>query len=241
MYAYDAASAAYEATDSYSDQPLGTVALGAVEAVDAATLATLAAEVFAGSAEAYQAIVVFANDQLGAVVEPLYAGVLTEEIVNYLFYLPSPVAAYTALLADAQAYWGILNGGVAGVAIADCSAAAPCTVTDMALELSDASGGAYALYVAAPMPGDAAGALDLITTVYPALDGLAFSQVTDAEAGLTFLATAYGVGADDSGQPLTVARLVYAGVVGVEGQTVAYALVAVGEAQIQAFNSLFSR
>ncbi len=239
LYAYNTLTGVYESTEAASEQPAGTITMGEVED-SMATLSTIATETFASSPEAYEAIVIFANDQLGTTVEPLYAGAITEELLAYLGYMPDEIAAYAALLTNAQAYWGLLNGGVAGVAIGDCTAAAPCTIDNMAQALSDASGGIFALNVAAPMPGDTAGALDLITTVYPALNGLSFAQVMDTEAGMAFLGTAYSVGANDSGQPLTVAKLVYAGVIpSSTGQTTVYALVAVGEAQIEAFYSLF--
>ncbi len=237
-YAYDAAQGIYASVEALSDTPAGQVVMGEVDSA-LSTAAARAVETFASSPEAYEAIVVFAHDQLGAVVEPLYAGALTQEIAAYLLYLPDAIAAYASLFNDVEAYWGLLRGGVAGVAIVDCASDMMCTVENLALELSDASGGLFALDVAAPLPADADSALNLITTVYPALNGLPFSQIIDIDEGIGFLATAYGVGADDSGQPLTVAKLIYAGVVDVEGQTMVYALVAVGETQIQAFYNLF--
>lgn len=237
-YAYDAAAGVYQNVEALSQTPAGQVVMGELDStID--TAAALAVETLASSPEAFEAIVVFANDQLGASVEPLYAGSLTQDIANYLMYLPDEIVAYASLFSDVTTYWGLLRGGVAGVAIVDCATDMICAVENLAVELSDSSGGLYALVVAAPMPADADAALGLITTVFPKLNGLPFSQIMDMDEGLAFLATAYGVGVDNNGQPLTVAKLIYTGVVNLEGQTMVYALVAVGETQIQAFYGLF--
>ncbi len=237
-YAYNAATGEYENVESNSDQPVGEVTVGDVT-VTVTWPEALGAP--AGSAQAYEALVVFANDQLGAVVQPLYAGVLTEDILLLVQqYLPDDLEAYLALLTGAQAYWGIVSGGVGAVAVGNCTAEAPCALDDIPAALSTLSAGAFALAVAQPAPSDAAGALDLITTVYPALNGLEFSQIADVETGLAFMATAYGVGVDESNQPVTAAKLIYAGVLQAEGQTVVYAMVAVGQAQVEAFHSLFA-
>ncbi len=237
-YAYDAAEGAYQNVEALSQTPAGQVVMGELDsAID--TAAALAVETLASSPEAFEAIVVFANDQLGANVEPLYAGSLTQDIANYLVYLPDEIVAYASLFSDVTTYWGLLRGGVAGVAIIDCATDMMCAVENLAVELSDASGGLYALDVSAPLPGNADAALALITTVFPKLNGLPFSQIMDMDEGMAFLATAYGVGADNNGQPLTVAKLIYTGVINLEGQTLVYALVAVGETQIQAFYGLF--
>jgi hypothetical protein len=234
-YAYNTATGMYEDVSYLSDQPAGEVALG--EDAVAVNWPNLAGAVPASSAEAYEALVVFANDQLGMVVQPLYAGTLTEEIAVLMHALPNSVQAYAALLVDAQAYWGIISGGAGAVAVGDCSAAAPCAVESFPAALSNASAGVYMLWVGRPMPGSDADALDLVTTVYPALNGLSFSKVTDVQ-GYGFMANAYGVGTNGAGQPATVAKLVYAGVVQIEGQTVVYAMVVVGETYMSAFNDL---
>jgi hypothetical protein len=74
------------------------------------------------SAEAYQAVTVFANDQLGAVVRPLYAGEATSEVQAALETLPDTMEAFLlkALLAGCDDYWALLNGGFAGVLAGDC-------------------------------------------------------------------------------------------------------------------------
>lgn len=238
-YAYDAANAIYTSVEGNSDAPTSTIMMGELDS-SAATLSALAAEAMLNSPEAFEAIIVFAHDQLGTTVHPVYAGALTQEIVEYLIYLPTPVAAYASMLVDATAYWGLMSNGFGGVIIADCGAEVVCNLDNMPQELSDASAGIYMLDVATPMPASPEAALDLITTVYPALNGLSFAQVIDMQAsGMTFLATAYGVGADNSGQPLSVAKLIYAGVVSEGGVTTVYVMMAIGEAQVQLFYDMF--
>lgn len=150
------------------------------------------------------------NDQLGMVVQPLYAGDATQEIQLILQTLPSQPEGYAALLAAVDpAYWGVLQGGVAAVGQFDCSSG--CSGENIPAELSAASAGVYMLNVSDPMPTDSTAALNLITTVYPALNGLAFAEVTNAESGMAYMATAYGIGEDANGQGTSVAKVVYAG------------------------------
>ena len=132
-------------------------------------------------------------------------------------------------------YWGLLNGGVAAVAVGDCAPEADCWVNSDTLELalSSSSTGAYGLIAASTIPATADKALALITQVYPKLEGLAFSQITNIETGMAFTATAAGIGLDpETQQPLSVAKVVYAGVVDFNGQPFVYALVAVGESHV---------
>jgi hypothetical protein len=233
-YTYDSASQTYVDVSYVSDQPVATVQVSDVTvnwagAVNSPT----------SSAQAYEALVVFANDQLGTVVQPMYAGDLTQEIQIIYSYLPAEAEAYAALLSSADpAYWGILNGGAAAVGSFDCSAG--CGGQNIPAELSNASAGVYMLTVSAGMPADDNAALQLITTVYPALNGLAFAKVENAEAGLTYMATTYGLGAGADGQGASLAKLVYAGITQANGQTVVYTLVAVGQAQVDAFFALMT-
>jgi hypothetical protein len=97
------------------------------------------------------------------------------------------------------------------------------------LQVSSASAGAYGLTANVSAPATAGDALAIITQVYPKLDGLAFAQITDVEQGFAFTATAAGLGLDSSGQPISVAKIVYAGVVNLNGKPFVYALVGVGE------------
>jgi hypothetical protein len=96
--------------------------------------------------------------------------------------------------------------------------------------LSSSSAGAYAVYANTAVPSEAAGALALITKVFPALEGLAFAQITDIPSGSAFTATAAGLGTDPAtDQSLSVAKVIYAGVVDVDGTPLVYALVDVGQ------------
>ncbi|MBK8027357.1 MAG: hypothetical protein IPK19_39675 [Chloroflexi bacterium] len=83
------------------------------------------------------------------------------------------------------------------------------------------------------MPADASAALQLVTRVYPKLTGLSFAQIADIETGYGFTATTAGMGYDAAtGSPVSVAKVIYAGVVNVDGMTFAYALVGVGEGAV---------
>ena len=230
-YVYDEVSTTYINIEYVSDEPTSYVTL------EEFWISWAAAGDPASSPEAYTALVVFANDQLGTTVQPLYAGDATQQIQVLIQNLPPEAEAYAALLSTVDtAYWGIFNGGVGVVGEMDCSAG--CTTDDIPAELSDASAGVYMLNVSAPMPQDDAGALDLITTVYPRLNGLEFAAITDVETGYAYMATAYGVGVDANGQSVTVPKLVVSGVMQVEGVTVVYAVVAVGQAHIDAYYNL---
>jgi hypothetical protein len=233
-YTYDVSTNTYYYVGETSDTPVSTTTIGDVTInvgypVQAAP---------APSAEAYEALVVFANDQLGAVVEPMYAGVATDSIQAVIAYLPDEVEAFylNSTSISGASYWGLLNGGAAAVAVGDCSSGS-CAVTqdNLSLQLSNASAGSYGIFASAAVPGTAEDALALITQVYPKLDGLAFSQITDVEQGFAFTSTAAGLGLDSiTGQPLSVAKVVYACVVNVDGQSFVYALVAVGEGYVEA-------
>lgn len=240
-YTYDEETDSYTSTEETSDDSTSTV-----EADTSETEATWDeseessdGEVAETSAEAYEAIVVFANDQLGSVVQPMYAGELTPEI-RALFSnesLPVEVQAYAALLSNADpAYWGVINGGVASVGVLDCTSG--CSGDNVPAELSTSSAGVYLLTVTADMPTDSAGDLELITTVYPALNGLAFAEVNTSQGITSYMATAYGIGVDASGSSVSVGKVIYAGVYSVDGQTVVYSLVAVGDSGMQSFFTL---
>jgi hypothetical protein len=230
-YTYDASTNSYYYVGDTSDAPVSTVTLG-----DVTINVSYPVGIPAPSAEAYEALVVFANDQLGAVVEPLYAGVATDSVQALMTYVPDEIEAYymSSTSISAVTYWGLLNGGAAGVAVGDCSTG-NCTVSqeNLSLQLSSASSGAYGIFASASVPTTPEAALALITQVYPKLDGLAFSQITDVEQGLAFTATTAGLGLDPTtGQPLSVAKVIYAGVVDVNGQPFVYTLVAVGEGHV---------
>ncbi len=66
--------------------------------------------------------------------------------------------------------------------------------------------------------------------MYPKFTGLAFAQVTDIDTGYAFTATTASMGLDPvTNQPVSAAKVIYAGVVSLNGQTYVYALVGVGE------------
>ncbi|HVO70522.1 MAG TPA: hypothetical protein VMT24_10780 [Aggregatilineaceae bacterium] len=229
MYAYDLATGVYYPVGETSSAPVGYVEIGDVSGGDYPPPSSTPVP----SAEAYRAVTVFANDQLGAVVQPLYAGEATSEVQAALGPLPDMMEALLlkALLVSCNDYWALLNGGFAGVLAGDCSTAQQAVTTEMLnAVLSSSAAGVYAIYADAAVPSDADGALALITKVYPALEGLAFAQITDIQDGSAFTATAAGLGTDPvTGQSLSVAKVIYAGVVEVDGKPLVYALLGVGQ------------
>lgn len=231
-YVYDETSNTYINIEYVSDQPTATVTLEEF----LVNWSAIPVEPNS-SAEAYSALVVFANDQLGITVQPLYAGDATPQIQSSLQYLPPEAEAYAALLSSMDgAYWGIFNGGVGVVGSFDCNAG--CSLETIPAEFSDASSGVYMLNISAPMVNDDASALDLITTVYPKFNGLEFATIAEIESGYAYMATAFGVGIDDTGQSVTVPKLIVTGVTQVEGTTVVYSMVAVGQMHIDAYYNL---
>ena len=230
MYAYDAAMGVYYYVGDVSEEPVAQVEIG-----DVYVNTTYPVPVEPQpSADAYSAVVLFANDQLGAAVEPLYAGEATEQVELMMQAMPPEMQAFLLRTMETSCadYWALISGGVAAVAAADCSAGSQ-PVTDLHAELTTASAGAYMLHTNSAMPATASEALSLITTVYPALTGLAFAEITDIETGMAFTATAAGIGVDPAtGASLSVPKVIYAGVVSVNGQAYVYALVGVGEAYV---------
>lgn len=168
------------------------------------------------TADAYSAVTVFANAQLGMVIEPLYAGEATGDIVAQMQLLPPEIQGFVlnALMASGDDYWTLVNGGAAGVMVADAV-----TTEQLTAELSSNATGLYTLRVEAAMPTNASEALNLITHVYPALTGLAFAEIADIEDGMAFTATAASMGVDPfTGASLSAPKIVYAGVIDVDGQ-----------------------
>lgn len=232
-YSYDSSTNSYVYVGDTSSQPVSTTTLGEVTAAT-----TYPVSPPTPSAEAYEAIVVFANDQLGAVVEPLYAGAATNSMETLMMYLPAEMQAYLlqATSISGESYWGLLNGGGAMVAVGDCTSG-NCTVNADALsvQLSSASAGAYGIRANAANPTTSQEALTLITQVYPKLNGLAFAEISDIEQGFAFTATTASMGFDTTTrQSVSVAKVVYAGVVSVNNQPYIYALVALGEGYVNA-------
>ncbi len=221
MYAYDAVTGAYYYVGETSDAPVSTVAIGDVPVDEYPATGEPTP-----SMEAYEAVTLFGNAQLGAPVEPLYAGTLTEDVLAQFQALPPEMQGFVVrtLAVSSVSYWALVNGGMAGVMASEVP-----TSETLGAVLSSNATGLYMLRVDAAMPTDAAGALDMITHVYPALEGLAFAQISDMD-GLAFTATAAGLGIDPaSGTTVSVPKVIYAGVAEVNGVPVVYALVGVGE------------
>ncbi|MBE2270907.1 MAG: hypothetical protein IAE80_21900, partial [Anaerolinea sp.] len=230
-YAYDAATYTYYYVGDVSDTPAGTTTIGDVTINVGYPIQPTPIP----SAEAYEALVLFANDQLGAVVEPLYAGAATDGVQSVLTYLPEEIEALmlNAMSISGAAYWGLLPGGAAAVAVGDCAVNCAITADNLSIQLSSGSAGAYGMLASAAAPTSPDTALQLITTVYPKLEGLAFAQITDVETGYAFTATTASVGYDAATQqPVSSAKVVYAGVVDVNGVPFVYALVAVGQGYV---------
>lgn len=231
-YSYNDTTNTYVYVGGVSAAPVATVQVGTVTP----QVALPAVPTPQPSAEAYEAIVLFANDQLGAAVEPRYAGDATNAVLALINRLPPEIQAFVANATTISGadYWALLPGGVAGVMVGDCTTG-DCTVTaaNLSLQLSSSAAGIYGLSTNAPVPTTAEDALALITSVYPKLAGLAFAQVTDIDAGMSFTASAASLGFDPTTQqPVSVAKVVYAGVVQVNGQPFVYALVATGEGYV---------
>ena len=136
-YVYDSATDSYTDVSGSSDTPQGEVMVMPPAAE------SLPVSAPAPSAEAYQVLVAFANDQLGLTVTPLYAGAPTVELSAVMGYLPAEMQAYlsaAAGMAESQ-YWGLWQGGAGGVMVGTCSAEAACAVDSEAvsLELTSAS------------------------------------------------------------------------------------------------------
>lgn len=228
-YAYDATVNTYVYVGDVSAAPVATVEIG-----DVSTQVTIPVTASPQpSADAYEAIVLFANDQLGATVTPRYAGDATDAVQFVIDRLPAEMQAYVAnaTALSGATYWALLQGGMAGVMVGDCTAG-NCAITadNLDLHLSSSAAGIYGLLASGVTPATAEAALALITDVYPKLEGLAFAQVTDIDAGMAFTATAATLGVDPvTHQPVSAAKVVYAGVVDVDGQPFVYALVGVGE------------
>ncbi|MCI0394514.1 MAG: hypothetical protein L0332_19890 [Chloroflexi bacterium] len=253
QYTYDEATGTYMTNETVNNYyytyttgqaaPATTEAMPTTQAPAPAPAQAPAISPPAPSEAAYEAIVVFANDQLGATVEPMYAGEVTEEVLALLQMLPvyAQNAAYTAVNVSTASYYALLQGGVAAVSVGECAEGSTCQLSsDIPAELSNASLGVYALQTAEALPATAAEALELLTLVYPRLTGLDFTQVTSTDVtipGYAFTATTTSA-ALINGQPGFVTKVVFAGVASVDGRTVVYATVGLGETYASLTNPL---
>lgn len=233
-YAYDAATDTYTDVSTASDLPQGGVM------IEPPAAESISVSPPTSSAEAYENLVMFGNDQLGLNLRPIYAGAPTAELTAVMGYLPAEMQTYLSVasaMSEAQ-YWGLWQGGAGAVMIGACSAETSCAIDSetISLALTSASAGGYTLLIDTSMPTSAESALHLLTTVYPKLNGLTFAQVTNVETGLAFTATASSIGYDaETGNPISVAKVVYVGAVEINGQTLTYALVGSGEAYASLF------
>jgi hypothetical protein len=151
--------------------------------------------------------------------------------------LPAQVQTpiYNAQAIAVNAYYGLLNGGVAAVALGDCSEGAGCQLSgDIPADVSSVALGSYAIQTAEVMPTTPGDALELIKLVYPKLTGLQFTQAADVP-GYAFSAVTSSV-ALQNGQPTFVTKVVFAGVISANGRTVVYATVGLGEAYTSMVN-----
>lgn len=232
-YAYDVATGTYYYVGDTSDQPVGTVTVGDVNV----TIDYTAAVDPVPSAAAYEAVVLFANDQLAAVVEPQYAGDATTSIEEVLALVPDEFEALLVGVLDLSCadYYALMTGGVSAVMVGDCSQNAQ---PNLDWALTSAAAGAYGLRASSSVPTTDAEALALITTVYPKLEGLAFAKVSNV-TGLAYTASTAGTGYDAvTGAPVSVPKVVYAGVSDVGGVPFVYAVVFVGQSYVEAVNTL---
>lgn len=232
-YAYDVATGTYYYVGDTSDQPVGTVTVGDITV----TVDPITATQPVPSAEAYEAIVLFANDQLAAVVEPQYAGDATTSVQEVLALMPDEFEALMAEALDMSCadYYALMTGGVGAVLVGDCSTG---TAQNLDWALTSAAVGAYGLRASAAVPTTEGEALNLITTVYPKLEGLAFATVTDVN-GYAYLGMTAGTGYDAvTGAPVSVPKIVFAGVTDVGGVPYVYSVVFVGKTYVEAVTAL---
>lgn len=188
------------------------------------------------SANAAAAVTNFAVAHLGITLDILYAGdfsgatgTTNDTISVVIAQLPAELQVFVESTSNfsGAAYWGAWQTGAGVVALGDCTGNPNCTVSmdNLDLSITTSSGGVYGVYTAGA-PTSSSDALRWITTTFPALAGLPFAAV-EAEQGYAFQALTYTLG-----QTSTV-KAVYAGTISAAGQTLVYALVAVGDGYVQ--------
>jgi len=231
-YVYDEVVDTYVYIGDVSATPVATVTLQGIDVPGTFALSTVAQP----SAEAYKSLVRFANDQLGAVVEPLYAGELTNDVLAQIDPLPNEIINLLLGITQSsgEAYYGLLNGGVASVVVGDCANEGVCALDDAQLDtyLTTDATGLYGFNIDAQMPTSTNDALTQLFQVFPKLEGLTFAQITNVD-GYHFTAVTAGLGVDENGNSVSVSKAVYTGLINIEGRTVAYALVAVGDSFVE--------
>lgn len=190
---------------------------------------------FQSSEEAYVAIVGFAADYLGAVVAPLYAGMVDGSAAQTAddAQLDQIIALFPeeaqALLASADSlsgvvFWGVMTDGVGVIYSGNCTGDhCAITIDNLQFTITNGSLGAYALYRPTTATNSDS-ALALVTSVYPALAGMELEAVA-VESGWAFTS------ANINAQAPSVTAY-YAGVVNIGEQALVYALAANGEGYV---------
>ncbi|QPC82601.1 hypothetical protein G4Y79_23415 [Phototrophicus methaneseepsis] len=183
--------------------------------------------------EAAAIIAGFAASYLGTTVVPIYAGSSNMDAATQPGYdgllstLPAEVQALLQTLPDGitDGYWAIFNDGM-GIVTNDIPCQNErCTITaDQAqITITQGSIGAYALYRSGT-PADANEAKAMIAATYPALSTLTWVPVPiESETGYFFSS----VQMTQDGP-----RGYIAGVASVEGQTIVYGIVGLGEGYV---------
>ncbi|GEM_PF-2428869 len=228
-YVYEAVTEVYLDNSALSDAPLN-------ENTFAAAVGTLQNTVFPAlidpvpSADAYQALVLFAIEHIGAVIDPLYAGTYTADVARVLTYLPDEVESLIAGVSGSadRVYWGLWQGGSGSVLFADCTDPQACMVggetTFTATSVANEAG-AYTLLTSEPAPTDANSALALVTRVYPALGGRGFTQITDISTGYAFSTLAQEALFDGEAALTVTYSAITAGTVDLNGRALVYVVV----------------
>jgi hypothetical protein len=193
----------------------------------------------ASSDVAETALTSFASQYLGLSPDLSYAGDFNEassgaNLNKLLSQLPPEEQSFLNAVSSISGamYWGTFDNGLGVVAVGDCSTDAVCEVNmdNLTLMLSSASSGVYSIYTSGN-PTTSSDALKLIQTAFPGLAGLSMQAVIDVQEGYAFQAMTSHV-VRGSGQ--VAAEYVFAGVVTSNGQSLVYALVAVGDTFINA-------
>lgn len=187
------------------------------------------------SPEAYAAITGFASTYLDVGVAPIYAGVVTGEsaqsvstiesssIDQIMAQFPPEVQSMLATASQASgiAYWAILSDGTALIYIGECIGEnCAVSIQNIQFHVINGSLGAYALYRSGTATSTEQ-ALSMIASTYPAFAGKSMVAV-EVEQGYAFTATGF-----DANSPTI--QVIYTGVFSLNGQSVVYAVIGIGE------------
>ena len=134
------------------------------------------------SADARQAIETYARDQLGIAVKVLRAG--SSVVPSLSLSTDGQSAVDAAAELAATTYGAVLSNGSAGLSFGSGTISG-----DIAAELDYGSLGAFAVSAGSRPPTDAAGALSLLQTTFPALSSMSFQPLTSTQSSYAFYAT----------------------------------------------------